>query len=387
MKTNSLLLLAGAPHPIAVGRTIPLVSPRDEAVKVSRILGRDLTEEQIVEWSSIQRANERLDSPFFHPRFTQAMAAVRADVEVAILEQGQGTAGFFPYQRTRFRIGKPVGGQLSDFQGLICHSDVDLDLSRLLRGCGLLSWRFDHLIADQKQFQACHWSQRRSLHIDVAERFGNSGSSQGSPSRRIRETLRKTRKCERDQGPIRFVPHDTDPRVFQSLVRWKSDQYRRTGLLDVFSLRWTIELLERFNQEPSEELRGQLSSLYVGDRLAAVHQGLRSNHVLHAWFPAFDPGLAEWSPGMMLFVKIAQEAASLGIQRIDLGAGESDFKQSLASAATTVASGAVTRYATHRSAQRRWREAKDWMRNSPLRAPWQAFADWTRPARDGFAMR
>ena len=157
--------------------------------------------------------------------------------------------------------------------------------------------------------------------------------------------------------------------------------------MDIFSLRWPIELLERLNEEPGVELRGQLSALYVGDRLAAVHQGLRSNHVLHSWFPAYDPSLAAWSPGMMLFVKLAREADSLGIERIDLGAGESVFKQSLASAATTVASGAVTRYAIHRGAQRGWNQTKSWLRTSALRTPWQAVADRTRPLRDWFAMR
>jgi CelD/BcsL family acetyltransferase involved in cellulose biosynthesis len=387
METNSLPLLTGAPRPIAVDRAVARVSPRDQAVKVSRISGRDLTEEQILAWSSIQRANGQLDSPFFSPRFTRAVAAVRADVEVAILEQGQDTVGFFPYQRSRCGLGKPVGGYLNDFQGLISRSELDLDLNQLLRNCGLLTWRFDHLIAAQSQFQGCHWSRRRSLHVDVAERFGRSWTTQGFKSHRIRETLRKSRKFEREHGPIRFVPHETDPRVFRVLLRWKSDQYRRTGVMDIFSLRWPIELLERLNQEPCVELCGQLSALYVGDRLAAVHQGLRSDHVLHSWFPAYDPNLARFSPGMMLFVQLAREAESLGIERIDLGAGESVFKQSLASAATTVASGAVTRFAIHRGAQRSWHQAKFWLRTSPLGTPWRAAADRTRPLRDWFAMR
>ena len=268
-------MLDATAHPIVADRIAPRVSLREAAVKVSRIAGSDLAEEQIRAWSRIQRANEQLDSPFFSPHFTRSVAAVRADVEVAILEQGQELVGFFPYQRRRFGIGNPVGGYLNDFQGLISDGELDLDLNQLLCDCGLLTWRFDHLIAAQAQFQECHWSRRRSLHIDVAERFGRSWPIQGIKSRRIRETLRKTRKFEREHGPIRFVPHETDPRAFQALLRWKSDQYRRTGAMDIFSLRWPIELLERLNDEPGVELRGQLSALYVGDRLAAVHQGLR----------------------------------------------------------------------------------------------------------------
>lgn len=387
METHSLPLLAAAPREIAADRILSRIAPGEGAVRVSRIAGRDLTESQILAWSTIQRSNGQLGSPFFNPHFTRSVAAVRADVEVAILEQDQAMVGFFPYQRTRYRIGKPVGGYLNDFQGLISCSELDLDLNQLLRDCGLLTWRFDQLLAAQPQFQACHWSQRRSLHVDVVEQFGRSWSTCGCKSRRIRETLRKTRKVERERGPIRFVPHETDQRAFHALLRWKSDQYHRTGVMDIFSLRWPIELLERLNQEQSVELCGQLSALYVGERLVAVHQGLRSNQVLHSWFPAYDPSLKEISPGMMLFVKLAREAESLGVKRIDLGAGESVFKQCLASAATAVASGAVTRFAIHRGLQRGWSRTKSWLRTSPFQRPWRAVADYTRPLRDGFAMR
>lgn len=381
-------LTLSPPGPLsAVERIIPQCLPRIGPIKISRIPGRELTESQIVAWSDIQRANSELDSPFFSPRFTCAVAEVRSDVEVAIVEQDQEVIGFFPFQRSRFGIGYPVGGRLNDFQGLIVPGEFALDLNRLLHGCDLLTWRFDQLLAAQTVFQPCQWGRRRSLQIDVVERFGRSWSSQGLKSRRVQETLRKTRKLERDHGPIRFVPHETDPRAFQALLRWKSDQYRRTGAMDIFSLRWPVELLERLNQEPRDELCGQFSALYVGDRLAAVHQGLRSRDVLHSWFPAYDRSLAEYSPGMMLFVKLAREAQLLGVSRIDLGAGETSFKQSLASGAISVASGAVTRFAIHRRAQRDWNRTKSWLRTSPIGGVWRMAADWTRPVRDSFAMR
>ena len=44
--------------------------------------------------------NPQLDNPFFRPEFTQAVAAVRDDVEVAVLEIQQQPVGFFPYQPT-----------------------------------------------------------------------------------------------------------------------------------------------------------------------------------------------------------------------------------------------------------------------------------------------
>ncbi|HEX3997172.1 MAG TPA: GNAT family N-acetyltransferase [Pirellulales bacterium] len=386
MESHGQSLLADRPQPVVADPLAPPRSTRDSAITVSRISGRGLTDEQICAWSKIQCGIKELDSPFLHPHFTRSVAAVRSDVEVAALEQDGKMVGFFPYQRSRQVIGNPVGGRLNDCQALIARADLRLDPSRMLGACGLLTWKFDHLLTTQSWFQASHWNLRRSLQIHVPERFDCS-AAEGLRSRRVRETLRKTRKFERERGPIRFILHETDPRAFQALLRWKSAQYRRTDAMDIFSLRWPIELLERLNQEPSVELCGQLSALYLGDRLAAVHQGLRSNRVLHSWFPAYDPTIWQFSPGMMLFVRLAQEAESNGIARIDLGAGEAGFKQSLASSATMVATGAVTRFALHRGAQRGWNRTKAWLRTSPLQKPWRAVADRTRPLRDWFAMR
>ena len=47
---------------------------------------KQLTSEEVATWSSIQRDEPELASPFFRPEFAQAVGSVRNDVEVAILE-------------------------------------------------------------------------------------------------------------------------------------------------------------------------------------------------------------------------------------------------------------------------------------------------------------
>jgi hypothetical protein len=42
-----------------------------------------------------------------------------SDVEVAVLIVEGEIVGFFPFQGSRWNIGKPVGGPLCDFQGVI----------------------------------------------------------------------------------------------------------------------------------------------------------------------------------------------------------------------------------------------------------------------------
>src|ERR1700730_8146145 len=103
-----------------------------------------LTPAELAEWVAIQDANPLLASPFLRPEFTTAVSSVRDDVRVAVIEHSGVPVGFFSYQRDWMGIGRPVGGPLSDCQGIITKSDFVWDATRLIRDCGLREWKFDH---------------------------------------------------------------------------------------------------------------------------------------------------------------------------------------------------------------------------------------------------
>ena len=69
-----------------------------------------------------------------------------------------------------------------------------------------------------------------------------------------------------------------------------------------------------------------LSSLYAGDKLVALHLGMRSGTTFHYWFPAYNPQYSKYSPGFMLLMHLIQESAEKGIRMIDLGAGDEQYK-------------------------------------------------------------
>src|SRR2546423_471270 len=135
-------------------------------MKVTVLSANRLTPGHLAAWIRLQRADPALDSPFFRPEFTQAVAAVRKDVAVAVLEQDGELAGFFPFQRTRWNIGKPVGGPLSDFQGVVVRQGFVWSAEELVRGCGLAAWDFNHLLASQLPFQPYHCRTLPSPYLD-----------------------------------------------------------------------------------------------------------------------------------------------------------------------------------------------------------------------------
>jgi CelD/BcsL family acetyltransferase involved in cellulose biosynthesis len=345
-------------------------------MKITVLAARDLGFAEIARWSEIQASTPPLDTPCLAPDFVRCAAAARERVEVAILEEGRGVLGFFPFERGRGGVAHPVARTFSDFQAVIAEPNTELDPLALLRGCGLVACRFDHLVAAHSPFRPFHWSEAPSPYVDLSAGFeGWRAERKSAGSKEIEKILYERRKAERRLGPIRFELHASDEKAFAALVRWKSAQLRATGQPNLFAQPWVLAFLERIRAARGEAFAGVLSALYIGDSLAAVHLGVRSRTVLHYWLPAYDPELAPYSPGQLCLLESARAVAPLGVNRIDLGKGPETYKERLMSGAIPIAEGAVHLRPGVGAAWRARYRAVEWARRSPirhvLRVPWR----------------
>jgi CelD/BcsL family acetyltransferase involved in cellulose biosynthesis len=125
-------------------------------------------------------------------------------------------------------------------------------------------------------------------------------------------------------------------------------------------------LLDKLREHRGVEFSAPLSVLRAGDKLVAACLSLRSRGVLHSWFTAYNPDLSSYSPGMALFVRMAEEAEQLGIRTIDLGRGEERYKWSLASGSVEVCEGSVSKRSLGTLLRTGWRQTRDWVNRSPL---------------------
>jgi CelD/BcsL family acetyltransferase involved in cellulose biosynthesis len=303
------------------------------------------------------------------------VAAHRDGVHVAVLEEAGAPVGFLPYERRSHDAAGPVGGSLCDFQGLVARGGLAWSPAELLRACGLCELQFDHLLAAQQPLAAHAWRTVDSPYIELAggfEAFCRQRSEAGS--RLVPETLRKMRKAEREAGPLRLAPYCDDREAFDAMLRWKREQYHRIGAVDHLSQPWRIAVLERIWRTRGDDFSGMLTALYIGDELAAVHLGMFSRGVLHCWFPAYgadDPRLAKYSPGIILWVLLAQQAEQLGLRRIDLGKGEERYKRELMTGATRICEGAVDVRRVSAALRRSWHGLRELVKRSPLKRPVQ----------------
>jgi CelD/BcsL family acetyltransferase involved in cellulose biosynthesis len=333
-------------------------------VKVEIVQGSALSGELVDLWDSLLDANPRLDSPYFRPEFTQLVSEVRDDVQVAYIDYGEGVA-LFPFQRGPLGLGLPVGGLVSDFHGLVCAKRFDFDPRELLSKCGLQAWRFDHLLPTPGAFTPFQNQLRDSFYIDLGRGFDQYIRDLRKKSRtRVANIERKARNIERDLGSLRFELHTNQHSAFDSLLRWKSCQYVNTGTVDVFRYKWVVSLIHKIVCRAGSKFSGILSTLYAGDRLVAVHAGMRCSGVAHYWLPTFDRDVASYSPGIILLFHLARALADQGVHRLDLGPGTERYKMLFNNGSLVLAAGTVDRYVITQSIRRHLQGCLDFIRNA-----------------------
>ncbi|HXS64354.1 MAG TPA: GNAT family N-acetyltransferase [Streptosporangiaceae bacterium] len=317
---------------------------------------------EVAAWHAMQDQGEEIRNPFLSPEFAQAAGQLVPSARVAVVEEGGQPAGFFAFEVGRLGSARPVGAWLSDCQGLVHAPEFQPDAGELLRGCGISAWQFDHLVSWQQPFSKYQVASARSPVIDLAEGAEVYAARLKAHSPGGNDLGRKSRKIERELGPLKFVIDSSDTGDLRTLMGWKSEQYRRTGRNDRFDEPWIVELISKlFSHRPADEAGGYpgspgggpggspggslggfcglLSMLYAGDTPVAGHFGLAYGGVLAHWFPAYDARYSKYSPGLIQLLEMTRQAPDLGISSIDLGKGAARYKEKMKSYDLTVAEG------------------------------------------------
>lgn len=369
------MLEARADDPVEAGRaTRPEVPGRRRATPSIDVVGPDeLDPLLLVSWRQIQARHEHLASPYLAPEFTLAVSRVRPDVEVAVLHHDGAPVGFFPFQRGGRGVGRPVAFGISDVQAVVAGPDVVLDADRLLAGCGLRRYVFDHLLAGRPGFDRCA-TPASSPVVDLRQGYDRwYAERRAAHPQGFGQLARKRRRLDRPGAGVRYESHTDDPAVLERLLELKSAQYRRTGVADVFRAPWTVELLRALQRTRVAGFEGRVSVLWVGDEPAAVHLGMATEGVWHYWFPTYDDRFARHSPGLVLLLEMVRDADRRGHPLLDLGRGDARFKREFANASVPLLVGSVGRPGPGARLGRRLAPVAGYaagsLRRTPLAAP------------------
>jgi CelD/BcsL family acetyltransferase involved in cellulose biosynthesis len=221
-----------------------------------------------------------------------------------------------------------------------------------MAACDLDLFLFDHLLASQgsrlDDLPRRLYTQG-SPAVDLTAGFDDYVGQQKKVSRSLfQSTERKRRKLEKERGQIRLSFHEPNHQLLDDVLKWKSNQYRRTGRRDRFANAETRALVHVLLDMETSTFGAPLTVLYAGDSVVAAHLGVRSRHTLAWWFPMYNPAFAAYSPGLVLLLEMAKAMTTKNLSLLDLGKGDESYKQRVANTRINLLEGSVaSNRATH----------------------------------------
>ena len=302
-----------------------------------------LTPSQCEAWQAFRAARPEFAAPYFALEFTRAMAAVRPDTWVLSLTRNGTQAGFLPLQLSRSGVARPIGGPLGDHHAIIAE-DASLDLRSALGQAGIGLFAFHGGLAGDPALASSATSKPTPSWVsDLSNGYDALiEDCRKADAKAMRNIRARQRKLDALDATVEIRIDDRRPEALAALIESKREQYRRTRALDVFAARWTGRLIEDLFERREPGLAGVLSTLEIDGQLAAAHFGMRSESVLHYWFPVYWPDYAHLGPGLTLYMELARQLSEDGITQIHLGPGEYDFKKRLSNASFDVITGQVS---------------------------------------------
>ena len=302
----------------------------------------ELSDSERQAWTAFTDADPSLASPYFRLEFAECCEEARADTRVLVVRENGQIAGFLPLQMGKIGYARPLAGPLSDVHGVIGEPGRAVNLRAWLKAGGVPLFEFHSALGLQPCWAGHSVVQDGSWIIDISNGYDAFEQARADLEPKAFRNIRaRRRKLEDMDGGFEFRMDDDRPEAFATMREWKSQQYCRTGVFDVFSVGWTTDLLKALLKKRTDRFRGTCSTLNVDGKIAAVHVGMGSESRSHYWFPAYDPAFNKLSPGLLLLLEKVRFAASDGRDSVELGPGDYDFKRNLSSSQIPLAQGCI----------------------------------------------
>jgi CelD/BcsL family acetyltransferase involved in cellulose biosynthesis len=325
----------------------------------------DLTTGELDTWRSLRAANPQLDSAYFDPAFAASVQASGVDVTVAVDGRGAELTRLLACQRDGSVL-RPVGWPGADFQGPVMAPQSGFDPRELLVD-GVRAFEFDHWLLPSPDLEPWIETRAASPYVEVAGGLdGYLARASKSGRDNMGQARRRTARAERELGPLTFRAESSDDQALAWLVDRKREQYAATGARDHFASGDRRALLSLLLDTHEPGCEGILSTVRFGETLVAAHFGIRTRSVLHWWFPVYDPAYAALAPGWILLRELALAAPELGLERIDLGRGDDEYKRRARTGEVEVAAGSVMSSVGRRLRHQARIAAVDAVKGSPL---------------------
>lgn len=289
-------------------------------------------------WNRIRRSNPVFKSPYFDIEFTRAVARVRDDVRIAVVQSNGEVIGVLPFQENKPGYAVPVGGLLNDWHGIMGKQYPEV-LQKILKAAKLKSFKFHAINAEDDKLEKYYFRKYKSHYLDLSDGWEAYRKWVFKNSSAVKRQGQKTRALARKFGEIRFEFESEDANQLERLIELKRAKYQNSNTFDILGVPWASNLLRELHQVRDPNFRGVLSVLWAGDHMVGAHFGMLTEETLHYWFPVYAPAFHKFSPGTEMLMRSAEQACDMGIGKLDLGYGDDAYKFRFCNAHEPVAFG------------------------------------------------
>jgi CelD/BcsL family acetyltransferase involved in cellulose biosynthesis len=286
-----------------------------------------LTRVDELQWAKFLDQRADLRGPYFDIRYVRAIGAAVPHAGVARIFDNERVVAYFPYQ-IRSGVLQPMGAPLSDYHGLISASDATVDFDELLKATGAKRLEFQGWVGPRSPRAGGVALKRRIA--DTSAGYDAWWQMQNAAHHKFFKNIGRCRRnVEKDFGGFAFTWERVTPELADWVLSRKREQYRKTGMHDVFGCGWTRTVLDHLAVHAEDGF-----GLYAGvfrheGRVVAAEICLAGENEVHLWFPAYDPAFYRYSIGILLAVAIIEYGANTGIKRFDFGTGGEEYKTPL----------------------------------------------------------
>ena len=280
----------------------------------------ELTPDEGAQWNDWARADPDLSSPYFRWEFARTAGAICPGSAVAVFKRDGRVVGYYPHQRRGGTI-QPLAAPMNDYHGVIGPKGQKPSMQEAARLLGA------------PRFAAAAWigeaPEQMPRHHSVVSVVPDEGGFDAWYARRRKAFPKYFKDKERSRrgldGAFKTVEIEIglhDHALLERLIIEKSEQYRRTGLHDIFACGWTGRVLHALMDSEGEDGFGaSMAVLRVDGRVVAMEYSMHAGRHFHLWFPVYNQEVARWSPGIVLTQETIRLGSERGYRTFDYGVG------------------------------------------------------------------
>ncbi|MDV6333221.1 GNAT family N-acetyltransferase [Asticcacaulis sp. 201] len=284
----------------------------------------DLTAEDAGLWNGFLALRPELTGPYFDIRYVKAIGSKVPGAAVARIREDGQVIGYFAYQLRAGRM-LPMGAPLTDYHGVISAPGHHICFNAILKAARAKHLEFQGWVGPlEGPVQAASLQRRVALTPNGFDAWYQA--QDGRHHKFFKNVARCERNIVKDFGGFDFSWERVTPDLLDWVIGLKRDQYRRSGLHDIFGCGWTKDLLAGLAACEASDFGLRAGVLRHEGKFVAAEISLVNATSVHLWFPAYDPAYYRYTVGIVLTMQIIRHLAPQGYVAFDFGTGGEDYK-------------------------------------------------------------